>query len=1091
MFGTKYDRDVKKYNPIVEEINEYYKQYNSLSNDELRNKTVEFKDRIAEHLKDIDSEISELKERANTEEDIMVKEEIYDAIDELIKERDESLEVVLNQILPEAFAVVKETSRRFAENEFLEVTATQHDRDLAPVRPNITIENDKAVWANKWLAAGGEITWNMIHYDVQLIGGMVLHDGKIAEMTTGEGKTLVASLPLYLNALAGQGSHLVTVNDYLARRDSEWIGPIFEFLFLTVDCIDKHKPHSDARKRAYNCDITYGTNNEFGFDYLRDNMVISPDEMVQKKLHYAIVDEVDSVLIDDARTPLIISGPVEAGEEEELYNLLKPKIEKLISVQKQLATGYLATAKKLIAEGNKGTEEGGGGLALLRAHRSLPKYRPLIKYLSQEGIKVLLQKTENVYMQEQSKRMPEVDVPLYFTIDEKNRQVELTEKGAEFLAKGEADPDLFVIPDIASIMQEIEADESMTEEEKQEEREKESRDFSNKSKRLHAVNQLLKAYTLFEKDDEYVVMDGEVKIVDEQTGRMMEGRRYSDGLHQAIEAKENVKVGEITQTYATVTLQNFFRMYHKLSGMTGTAETEAGEFWEIYKLDVVVIPTNRPIVREDKQDLVFKTEKEKIHSVIDEIRKMVEQGRPSLVGTTSVDISEKLSRMLSMQNISHNVLNAKHHQREAEIVAEAGQPGRVTIATNMAGRGTDIKISDEVKKAGGLAIIATERHESRRVDNQLRGRAGRQGDPGSSQFFVSLEDNLMRLFNSERIAKLMDKMGHKEGDVIQHSMVTKSIERAQKKVEENNFGIRKRLLEYDDVMNIQREAIYRKRKNALSGERLAVDLYNMFADLTETIVYGAKQIKDYNAFKIEVFRIFGVTSNIDEDLFSKGNEQELSKQLLEDVFEHYDAKHERFTRILLPVIKDVYTNEGDKYKKISIPFTDGRPNPYPVAASLEDAVNTEGKSVKLDIEKTVTLSIIDHNWKEHLRAMDELKDSVQAASFEQKDPLVIYKLEAYNLFEQLVYRINEEVLSYLMKGKLIVDGRELEEAKTQHTDMSRTQTSREERAARAAAEGAGGRQVIETVKRDAPKVGRNDPCPCGSGKKFKHCHGRF
>ena len=1091
IFGTKYDRDVKKYNPIVEEINEYFKEYGSLSNDELRNKTIEFKERITDHLKDIDAEINELKENANTEEDILVKEEIYDAIDELIKERDENLEVVLNQILPEAFAVVKETSRRFAENDFLEVKATQHDRDLAAVRPNITIEGDNAVWANKWLAAGGEIKWNMVHYDVQLIGGMVLHDGKIAEMTTGEGKTLVASLPLYLNALAGQGSHLVTVNDYLARRDSEWIGPIFEFLFLTVDCIDKHKPHSDARKNAYNCDITYGTNNEFGFDYLRDNMVVSEDEMVQRKLHFAIVDEVDSVLIDDARTPLIISGPVEAGEEEELYNILKPKIEKLIAVQKQLATGYLATAKKLIAEGNTGSEEGGGGLALLRAYRALPKYRPLIKYLSQEGIKVLLQKTENIYMQEQSKRMPEADAPLYFTIDEKNRQVELTDKGAEFLAKGEADPNLFVIPDIASIMQEIEADEEMSEEEKQEAREKESRDFSNKSKSLHAVNQLLKAYTLFEKDDEYVVMDGEVKIVDEQTGRMMEGRRYSDGLHQAIEAKENVKVGEITQTYATVTLQNFFRMYHKLSGMTGTAETEAGEFWEIYKLDVVVIPTNRPIIREDKEDLVYKTEREKFHSVIQEIKKMVEQGRPSLVGTTSVDISEKLSRMLSMQNINHNVLNAKHHQREAEIVAEAGQPGKVTIATNMAGRGTDIKITEEVKKAGGLAIIATERHESRRVDNQLRGRAGRQGDPGSSQFFVSLEDNLMRLFNSERIAKLMDKMGHKEGDVIQHSMVTKSIERAQKKVEENNFGIRKRLLEYDDVMNIQREAIYKKRKNALSGERLAVDLYNMFADLTETIVVGAKQIKDYNAFKIEVFRIFGVTSKIDEDTFAKGNEEELSKQLLEDVFEHYHAKHEKFTRILLPVIKDVYANEGDKYKKISIPFTDGRPNPYPVAASLEDAVNSDGESVKLDIEKTVTLSIIDHNWKEHLRSMDELKDSVQAASFEQKDPLVIYKLEAYNLFEHLVYKINEEVLSYLMKGKLIVEGRELEEAKIQHTDMSRTQTSREERAAKAAAANAGGRQVIETVKRDAPKVGRNDLCPCGSGKKYKHCHGRF
>jgi len=1091
MFGTKYDRDVKKYNPIVVEINDHFKKYNSLSNDELRNKTIEFRERIGEHLKGIDTEIADLKERANTENDILVREEIYDAIDELIKERDENLEVVLNEILPEAFAVVKETSKRFAENEFLEVTATDHDRDLAAEKLNITIDGDKAIWANTWIAAGGEITWNMVHYDVQLIGGMVLHDGKIAEMTTGEGKTLVASLPLYLNALAGQGSHLITVNDYLARRDSEWIGPIFEFLFLTVDCIDKHKPHSDARKKAYGCDVTYGTNNEFGFDYLRDNMVISPDEMVQKKLHYSIVDEVDSVLIDDARTPLIISGPVEAGEEEELYNELKPKIEKLIAVQKQLATNYLATAKKQITEGNKDVEEGGGGLALLRAHRSLPKYRPLIKYLSQEGIKVLLQKTENFYMQEQSKRMPLVDEPLFFTIDEKNRQVELTDKGSEFLSKGEKESNMFVLPDIASIMQEIEANEEISEEDKQELREKESRDFSNKSKMLHAVNQLLKAYTLFEKDDEYVVMNSEVKIVDEQTGRMMEGRRYSDGLHQAIEAKENVKVGEITQTYATVTLQNFFRMYHKLAGMTGTAETEAGEFWEIYKLDVVVIPTNRPIVRDDRQDLVFKTEKEKIHAVIDEIKSMTDQGRPSLVGTTSVDISEKLSRMLNMQGIDHNVLNAKHHQREAEIITEAGQPGKVTIATNMAGRGTDIKISQIVKDAGGLAIIATERHESRRVDNQLRGRAGRQGDPGSSQFFVSLEDNLMRLFNSERIAKLMDKMGHKEGDVIQHSMVTKSIERAQKKVEENNFGIRKRLLEYDDVMNIQREAIYRKRKNALSGERLAVDLFNMFNDLTETIVYGAKQIKDYNAFKVEVFRIFGVTSNIDEDMFSKGKEEDLSKQLLEDVFEHYNAKMDKFKRILLPVIKDVYSNEGHKYKKISVPFTDGRINPFPVAANLEDAVNTEGSSVKLDIEKTVTLSIIDHNWKEHLRSMDELKDSVQAASFEQKDPLVIYKLEAYNLFEHLVYKINEEVLSYLMKGKLIVDGRELEEAKTQHTDMSKTQTSREDNLARAAAEGAGGRQQIETVKREAPKVGRNDPCPCGSGKKFKHCHGRF
>ena len=1091
IFGTKYDRDVKKYNPVVDEINEYFEEYKNLSNDELRNKTLEFKARIKDYLKDIDDEISRLKSAADTEEDILRKEEIYDEIDELVKDRDKELEVVLNEVLPEAFAVVKETSRRFAENESLRVTATQHDKDLAAAKPNITIEGDEAIWSNKWLAAGGEIQWNMVHYDVQLIGGMVLHDGKIAEMATGEGKTLVATLPLYLNALAGEGTHLVTVNDYLARRDSEWVGPIYEFLFLTVDCIDKYKPHSDERKRAYNCDITYGTNNEFGFDYLRDNMVISPEEMVQRKLHYAIVDEVDSVLIDDARTPLIISGPVEAGEEEELYDELKTKVEKLISVQRQLATNYLAESKKMIAAGNTKMDEGGGGLSLLRAYRSMPKYRPLIKYLSQEGIKVLLQKTENFYMQEQSKRMPLVDEPLYFTIDEKNRQVELTDKGAEFLAKGENDAQLFVIPDITLMMQEIEANEELSEEEKQEARESLSRDFSLKSKRLHAVNQLLKAYTLFEKDEEYVVMNGEVKIVDEQTGRMMEGRRYSDGLHQAIEAKENVKIGEITQTYATVTLQNYFRMYHKLSGMTGTAETEAGEFWEIYKLDVVVIPTNRPIVRDDKQDLVYKTEKEKINSVIREIEEMRSKGRPSLVGTTSVDISEKLSRMLNMRNIPHNVLNAKHHQREAEIVAEAGQPGKVTIATNMAGRGTDIKLTKEVKEAGGLAIIATERHESRRVDNQLRGRAGRQGDPGSSQFFVSLEDNLMRLFNSERIAKLMDKMGHKEGDVIQHSMVTKSIERAQKKVEENNFGIRKRLLEYDDVMNIQREAIYKKRRNALSGQRLAVDLYNMFVDLTENIAFGAKQIDDYNAFKLEIFRIFGTTTNIDEETFSTIDDNTLANKVLEEAFEHYNEKFEKFKRILLPVIKNVYEHEGHRYTKISIPFTDGRTNPYPVAAGLKEAVESEGDSVKLDIEKTVTLAIIDHHWKEHLRAMDELKDSVQAASFEQKDPLVIYKLEAYKLFEQLVYKINEEVLSYLMKGKLIVDGQELQEAKEQHTDMSRTQTSRQDKAARAAAESAGGRQKIETVRRDSPKVGRNDPCPCGSGKKYKHCHGRF
>lgn len=1088
-FGTKYERDIKNYNPVVDEINEHFEKFKDLSNDDLRNKTLEFKKRIADFLNDIDTGINEYREKANAEEDIHEKEELYNAIDSLIKERDEQTEVILKEILPEAFAVIKETARRFSENENIIVSATQHDKDIAARKPNVVIEGDKALWANNWIAAGGQIKWNMIHYDVQLIGGMVLHDGKISEMATGEGKTLVATLPLYLNALAGQGVHLVTVNDYLARRDSEWVGPIYEFLFLTVDCIDKYQPHSEGRIKAYNCDITYGTNNEFGFDYLRDNMVIAQNEIVQRKPHYSIVDEVDSVLIDDARTPLIISGPVEAGEEEELYNMLKFKVEKLISVQRQLATEYLASAKKKIAEGNKGSEEGEGGMDLLRAYRSLPKSRALIKYLSQEGIKVLLQKTENVYMQEQSKKMPIVDAPLYFTIDEKNRQIELTDKGSEYLARGESDPELFVLPDIAYQMQEIESDNSLNQDEKQEAREKLSRDFSLKSKILHAVNQLLKAYTLFEKDEEYVVMNGEVKIVDEQTGRMMEGRRYSDGLHQAIEAKENVKVGEITQTYATITLQNYFRMYHKLAGMTGTAETEAGEFWQIYKLDVVVIPTNKNIIRIDSQDLVYKTEREKFNAVISEIERMRNLGRPCLVGTTSVDISEKLSRMLNMRNIPHNVLNAKQHQREAEIVTEAGQAGKVTIATNMAGRGTDIKISKEVKDAGGLAIIATERHESRRVDNQLRGRSGRQGDPGSSQFFVSLEDNLMRLFNSERIAKIMDTMGHKDGDVIQHSMVTKSIERAQKKVEENHFGTRKRLLEYDDVMNIQREAIYKKRKNALSGERLAVDIYNMFSDVVENIVHNSKSGGNYKNFTFEIFRIFGINTKIDENTFNTSKTEDLTDLAKEDVFDHYVSKMEKVKRILYPVIKNVFESEGHRYTKIAIPFTDGRPNPYPVAAHLEDGVKTEGKSVKLDIEKTLTLSIIDHHWKEHLRNMDELKDSVQGASFEQKDPLVIYKLEAYNLFEELVYRVNEDVLSYLMKGKLIVDGKELEEAKPRHTDMSRTHTSREYQEARAAAEGVSSHQQIETVRRQAPKVGRNDLCPCGSGKKYKHCHG--
>jgi preprotein translocase subunit SecA len=1090
LFGTKYDRDVKTYLPLVEKVNEYFDSYSSLSNDELRNKTLEFRERIDEHLADIDAEIKDLQSKTEQEEDILVKEQHYESVDNLIKERDNELEIVLKNILPEAFAVVKETARRFSDNETLEVSASDHDKDIAAANEYVEIKGDKAIWKNSWVAAGGDITWNMVHYDVQLIGGMVLHDGKIAEMATGEGKTLVASLPVYLNGLSREGVHLITVNDYLARRDSEWIGPILEFLFLTVDCIDKYKPHSEERRKAYNCDITYGTNNEFGFDYLRDNMVKSPEEMVQRKHHFSIVDEVDSVLIDDARTPLIISGPVEASEEEQEYMELKPKIERLINAQRQLATKYLADAKKLISEGNTSHDEGGGGMDLLRTYRALPKYRPLIKYLSEDGIKVLLQKTENFYMQEQSKRMHLVDAPLYFTIDEKNRQVELTDLGAEYLSRGEADPDFFIMPDITEKMQEIEANTEFSADEKEEAKFSLASDFSVKSRRLHSVSQLLKAYTLFDLNDDYVVIDGQVKIVDEQTGRMMEGRRYSDGLHQALEAKENVKIGEITQTYATVTLQNYFRMYHKLSGMTGTAETEAGEFWEIYKLDVVVIPTNRPVIRDDREDLVFKTAKEKFNAVIGEIELLREEGRPILVGTTTVDVSEKLSRMLSMRNIPHNVLNAKQHQREAEIVAEAGKPGKVTIATNMAGRGTDIKLTDEVKKAGGLAIIATERHDSRRVDRQLRGRAGRQGDPGSSQFFVSLEDNLMRLFNSERIAKLMDRMGHKEGEVIQHSMVSKSIERAQKKVEENNFGIRKRLLEYDDVMNIQREAIYKKRQNSLQGERLSVDIYNMFIILSESIALNHKQSGTFESFKMEAFSVLGIDSKIDEATFAEANPEDIVDLFHTEVQEQYEGKFDKFKRILMPVIRNVFENEGHRYKRIAVPFTDGREKPYPVAADLEKAVNSDGNSVKMDIEKTVSLAIVDLAWKEHLRAMDELKDSVQAASFEQKDPLVIYKIEAYELFEKLIYRINEEIGSYLMKGKLVVDGRELEEARVVSTDMSRTKTSREDRAAKAAAEGVSQRSKPETVKRVQPKVGRNDPCPCGSGKKYKQCHGK-
>lgn len=1105
LFGNKYDRDVAQYMPIVDEINEEFERLQSVSDDDLRNRTHDFRARIEEHLAGIDEDIKTISQDALDETDFEVKEQLFKDVDKLKEDRDKHLEDILKEILPEAFAVVKETARRFTNNESIRVRATDHDRELAatPGKTYITIEGDYAIYQNKWQAAGGDITWNMVHYDVQLIGGMVLHDGKIAEMQTGEGKTLVATLPAYLNGLSGQGVHVVTVNDYLARRDSEWIGPIFEFLFLTVDCIDKYRPHSDERSKAYRKDITYGTNNEFGFDYLRDNMVRSLEDRVQRKFHFAMVDEIDSILIDDARTPLIISGPVPKGTEEQEYMDLKPRVERLIGAQRKLATEYLAEAKSLFKDGILGVNEGEAGMALLRAHRALPKYRPLIKFLSEEGVKVLLQKTENFFMQEQSKNMHIVDEPLLFTIEEKTRSVELTEKGAEYMAKGNSEPNFFIMPDIATEMMMIEDDDALEVDAKVEAKDNLIQDFAIKSRRLHSVNQLLKAYTMFERDEEYVVMDGQVKIVDESTGRMMEGRRYSDGLHQALEAKENVKVGDITQTYATVTLQNFFRMYHKLAGMTGTAETEANEFWDIYKLDVVVIPTNRPIARADKEDLVFKTEREKFNAIIDEIGVLSGNDRPVLVGATSVDVSEKLSRMLKLRGVDHNVLNAKQHQREAEVVAEAGKPGKVTIATNMAGRGTDIKISDYVKEQGGLAIIGTERHDSRRVDRQLRGRSGRQGDPGSSQFYVSLEDNLMRLFQSERIAKVMDRMGHQDGEVIQHSMVSKSIERAQKKVEENNFGIRKRLLEYDDVMNIQREAIYKKRDNALNGERLGVDLHQMFTSLTENILLNYKAAGDYEGFRQEALRTLGIDPQIDESDFREGREEETIERFQEQFLGFYQRKMDKFAEILYPQIKEVYENEGHRYKRIQLPFTDGSKNPLMLTADIKKAVETEGKSIKTDIEKAVTLAIIDDNWKEHLRSLDELKDSVQSASFEQKDPLVVFKMEAYELFEGLIYLVNENVTSYLSKLRF-KEQQPMQEAREQRVDTSKMQTNKAPAgagsgsprraaaaaAARAAAEGVSRKPRPETVRRNEPKVKRNDPCPCGSGKKYKHCHGR-
>jgi len=1098
LFGNKQDRDVATYQPIVDQINDAFSGLSNLSNDELRNRTHTFRARIAEHLSEIDATIVRLREEAQIEDDFREADNIYKEIDKLKEQRDTELEVVLKEILPEAFATVKEAARRLTELGELRVTATDADRDLAanPKKDHITIDGEEAVYSSVWTAAGGEIEWKMIHYDVQLIGGIALHEGKIAEMQTGEGKTLVATLPAYLNGLAQQGVHVITVNDYLARRDAEWIGPLMEFLQLSISCIDYFRPHSPERISAYKCDITYGTNNEFGFDYLRDNMVRNQADKVQGKHHYAMIDEVDSVLIDDARTPLIISGPVTGSSDDKDYEELKPNIETLIAAQQKLANKFLVEAKKLFQEGYVGVEEGEAGLPLLRAHRAMPKSRPLIKFLSQEGVKVMLQKADNTYMAENNKRMGEVDAELLFTIDAKNRQVDLTDRGVTFLSKYNEDPQFFIMNNLADDMASVDVDDALSPEEKTLKKNKISQDFGVKSKRLHAIHQLLKAYTLFERESEYVVMDGQVKIVDEQTGRMMDGRRYSDGLHQALEAKENVKVGEITQTYATVTLQNFFRMYHKLAGMTGTAETEAGEFWDIYKLDVVVIPTNRPIQRDDRNDLIYKTEREKNNAVIEDVKELVAQGRPVLVGTTTVEISEKLSRVLRASGIDHNVLNAKQHQREADIVAEAGRPGKVTIATNMAGRGTDIKLSREVIDAGGLAIIGTERHDSRRVDRQLRGRSGRQGDPGSSQFYVSLEDKLMRYFQSERIAKWMDRAGHKEGDVIQAGIVTKSIENAQKKVEENAFGTRKRLLEYDDVMNIQREAIYRKRNNALSGERLNLDLNTMFEGLIDNVVYNGKQKGDFEAFRLEVFRILGFETQIPAADFNESKDiNALADRLLEEFQGFYQRKMLVLVDRVMPTIRRVQEEQPGRYKRIIVPFTDGSTHPLVITADIEKAIATNGRSIISDIEQTVTLAIIDDHWKEHLRSMDELKTSTSLASFEQKDPLVVYKMESYKLFESLVHRVNEVTTSYLAKGDLVLQAPEdIQEAraprKVETPAVSTNRSQVQQVAARRAAESVSKRPKVQTFQREGAKTKRNDTCPCGSGKKFKHCHGK-
>lgn len=1088
--GNKSDRDIREVTPILEKIKAEYERIKLFSNDDLRVESRKLREIISERIRPEEEQIEALKLKAE-EAEVQDTEEIYQEVDKLEERIDGKIEEVLNEVLPVAFAVVKETAKRFFESNTVVVSASDFDRELAARKTNVEISGDQAIWHNNWIAGGNEITWDMVHYDVQLIGGIVLHSGKIAEMATGEGKTLVATLPVFLNALAGRGVHVVTVNDYLAKRDSEWMGPIFEFHGLRVDCIDKHQPNSDARRKAYNSDITYGTNNEFGFDYLRDNMAINPQDLVQRKHHYAIVDEVDSVLIDDARTPLIISGPTPKGENQKFEELM-PKVERLVAAQRNYVNQCLADAKRLLRENATKEEKEEGSMQLLRAQKGLPKTKALIKFLSEEGMKAAMQKTENFYMQDNSKNMHVVTDPLFFVIEEKLNSVELTDKGIDLISSDVDDPEFFILPDVGSSIAEIEHNGQLSAQEKIEKKDTLLQNYAVKSERVHTINQLLKAYAMFEKDVEYVVIDNKVKIVDEQTGRIMEGRRYSDGLHQAIEAKERVKVEAATQTYATITLQNYFRMYHKLAGMTGTAETEAGELWNIYKLDVVVIPTNKPVIRKDYNDKVYKTKREKYNAVIQEIADLNQQGRPVLVGTTSVEISELLSRMLKIRGIRHNVLNAKLHAREAEIVADAGKTGTVTIATNMAGRGTDIKLTEAVRKAGGLAIVGTERHDSRRVDRQLRGRAGRQGDPGSSQFFVSLEDDLMRLFNSERITGIMDRLGLQEGEVIQHSMITRSIERAQKKVEENNFGIRKRLLEYDDVMNSQREVIYKKRRHALFGERLEVDVLNMMYDSLENLVneyYGG----NFDEFNLELMRLMSLDSPVNQENFMKIKPEEIVEQIYQVMIGNYNRKVETISKQAYPVIKDVYETKSHLYHNIVVPISDGK-RVFQIVTNLEKAYQNKGKELVKSYQKQVVLGTIDEAWKEQLREMDDLKQSVQNAAYEQKDPLLIYKFESFNLFKVMIGKVNKDIVSTLMKGHIPISNpdqvREAEAAR--RTDMSKYSTQKSDMREISRGRGPEPPQAPQKVQpvRVEKKVGRNDPCPCGSGKKYKNCHGK-